>query len=181
MKDVIRKVLDGDRDAYRAIVKEYGPVVRACLAGHLRSADAVEDLAQETFIAAYEHLRDFDLEMDFGPWLKGIARNKMLMHFRRTHQHGEALEKLKTKAAERVFEDVVRLQSADDGRAVDALRRCFEKLPQRLMGVLKARYFERESVTAIAGKQGTSVSAISSLLFRGRKELQGCMGRSTTP
>lgn len=178
MKDILRKVLAGDRDAYRLIVKEYGSVVRACLAGHLSSVDVVEDLAQETFIAAYEHLGDFDLEQDFGPWVKGIARNKMLMHLRRTYQHGEALEKLKAKAAEKVFDEVVRLQSSDDGRAVDALRRCFEKLPQRIMGVLRARYFDRESVTAIAGRLRTSVSAISSLLFRGRKELQSCMGRS---
>jgi len=46
------------------------------------------------------------------------------------------------------------------------------------MGVLRARYFERESVTSIAGRHRTSVSAISSLLFRGRKELQACMARS---
>jgi RNA polymerase sigma-70 factor (ECF subfamily) len=177
MKTVIQKVLSGDRDAYRAIVKEYGSVVRACLAGHLSSAHAVEDLAQETFIAAYEHLGEFDLDQDFGPWLKGIARNKLLMHLRRTYQHGEALEKLKAKAAEVMFEEVTRLQSSDDGQAVDRLRHCFEKLPQRLMGVLRARYYDRESVTAIAGKHRTSVSAISSLLFRGRKELQSCMGR----
>ncbi|MBI3854427.1 MAG: sigma-70 family RNA polymerase sigma factor [Planctomycetes bacterium] len=178
MKAIIQKVLAGDRDAYRILVKEYGSVVRACLAGHLSSGDTVEDLAQETFIAAYEHLGEFDLDQDFGPWIKGIARNKMLMHLRRTYQHGEALEKLKAKAAEKVFDEVVRLQSADDGQAVDQLRRCFEKLPQRLVGVLRARYYERESVTAIAGRHRTSVSAISSLLFRGRKELQSCMGRS---
>ena len=178
MKEILQKVLAGDRDAYRAVVKEYGSVVRACLAGHLSSADVVEDLAQEAFIAAYEHLGDFDLDQDFGPWIKGIARNKMLMHLRRTYQHGEALEKLKSRAAEKVFEEVARLQSADDGLAVDTLRLCFEKLPERIMGVLRARYFDRESVTAIAGRLHTSVSAISSLLFRGRKELQGCMGRS---
>jgi RNA polymerase sigma-70 factor (ECF subfamily) len=178
MKAVIRKVLAGDRDAYRTLVKEYGSLVRACLAGHLSSADTVEDLAQETFIAAFEHLDEFDQDQDFGPWIKGIARNKLLMHLRRTYQHGEALEKLKAKAAQEVFDEVTQLQSGDDGQAVDRLRQCFDKLPQRLMGVLRARYYERESVTAIAGKHRTSVSAISSLLFRGRKELQACMGRS---
>ena len=178
MKAFVLKVLSGDRDAYRAIVKEYGSLVRACLAGHLSSAHAVEDLAQETFIAAYEHLGEFNLDQDFGPWIKGIARNKLLMHLRRTYQHGEALEKLKAKAAEVMLDQVTQLQSGDDGQAFDRLRQCFAKLPQRLMGVLRARYYEKESVTAIAGKHRTSVSAISSLLFRGRKELQSCMGRS---
>lgn len=178
MKAIIQKVLAGDRDAYRSIVKEYGSLVRACLAGHLASADVVEDLAQETFVAAYEHLGEFNLDLDFGPWIKGIARNKLLMHLRRAYQHGEALEKLKAKAAKEVFDDITRLQTGDDSQAIDQLRRCFEKLPQRLMGVLRARYFEREAVTAIAGRHRTSASAISSLLFRGRKELQACMARA---
>ncbi len=178
MKDVIQKVLKGDRDAYRAIVKEYGSVVRACLAAHLSSTDTVEDLAQETFVAAYEHLRDFKLDQDFAPWIKGIARNKLLMHLRRSYQHGEALEKLRAKAAEAVFDDVARRQESDGPRSIDQLRRCIEKLPQRLMGVLQARYYERETVTLIAQRHRTSVSAISSLLFRGRKELQACMARS---
>lgn len=180
MKDIIRQVLKGDRDAYRAIVKEYGSVVRACLAGHLSSTDVVEDLAQETFVAAYEHLRDFKTDQDFGPWIKGIARNKLLMHLRRSYQHGEALEKLRAKASQEVFDEVTRRQDGDDGQAVDRLRRCFEKLPQRILGVLQARYYERETVTVIASKHRTSVSAISSLLFRGRKELQACMARSRT-
>jgi len=178
MKAIIQRVLAGDRDAYRAVVKEYGALVRACLAGHLTSPDLVEDLAQETFVAAYEHLADFDLEQDFGPWIKGIARNKLLMHLRRSYIHGEALEKLKARAAEEMVDDVGRRQAGDDIQAIDRLRRCIEKLPQRLLDVLRARYFDREPVTAIAGRHRSSVSAISSLLFRGRKELQACMART---
>jgi RNA polymerase sigma-70 factor (ECF subfamily) len=180
MNEIIQQVLRGDRDAYRAIVKEYGSVVRACLAGHLSSTDTVEDLAQETFVAAYEHLRDFKLDQDFRPWIKGIARNKLLMHLRRSYQHGEALEKLRAQAAQEVFDEVTKHQDGDEVQAVDRLRRCIEKLPQRLMGVLQARYYDRVTVTAIAERHRTSVSAISSLLFRGRKELQACMARSRT-
>src|SRR6516162_1288307 len=101
MKDVIQKVLKGDRDAYRAIVKEYG-----------------------SFVGAYEHLRDFKLDQDFAPWIKGIARNKLLMHLRRSYQHGEALEKLRAKAAQEVFEDVTRRQEGEDAQAIDRLRHC---------------------------------------------------------
>jgi RNA polymerase sigma-70 factor (ECF subfamily) len=178
MKAVIQRVLAGERDAYRAVVKEYGALVRACLASHLASPDLVEDLAQETFVAAYEHLEDFDPEQDFGHWIKGIARNKLLMHLRRTYLHGEVLEKLRARAAEEVSDDLARRQAGDDSPSVDRLRRCIEKLPERLLGVLRARYFDREPVTSIAGRHRTSVSAISSLLFRGRKELQACMART---
>ena len=178
MKDVLQRVLQGDRDSYRAVVKEFGPGIRAFLAAHLFQAETVDDLAQETFIAAFEGLRQFNLDEDLGAWLKGIARNKLLMHLRRHYQHGEALEKLKAEAVEKVFEGTCSLQEGDDGRAVDRLRQCLEKLPPRLMSVVRARYFERERVTAIAGKLRTTATAISSLLFRGRKELETCLGRS---
>src|SRR5262245_50421239 len=176
--DIVRKVLAGERDAYRHVVREYGPVVRAALAAQLSSSDVVEDLAQETFIAAYEHLGEFDLSKDPGPWLKGIARNKLLMHFRRTAQHGEAFEKLKAAAAQEVFDDVTRATDGDGVETVDRLRACFEKLPQRLGDALRARYYERRAVGAIAQALRTSATAVSSLLFRGRKELQACMERN---
>ena len=150
MKEIIQKVLRGDRNAYRAIVKEHGPAIRAFHAAHLSQPDVVDDLAQETFIAAFESLG----------------------------QHGEALEKLKAEAAQKVFEETCQLQEGDDVRAVDRLRQCIEKLPPRLMTVVRARYFDRERVTSIAGKLGTTATAISSLLFRGRKELESCLGRS---
>jgi RNA polymerase sigma-70 factor (ECF subfamily) len=178
MKEILRKVLGGERDAYRAVVKEYGAVVRAALAAHLSTPDVVEDLAQETFIAAYEHLGDFDPEKDFGAWIKGIARNKLLMHLRRAYQHGSAIEKLRAAAAQEVWEDVGRACERDDRRSFERLRGCFDKLPQRLMDALRARYFEQLSVSAIANRNRSSATAVSSLLFRGRKELQSCMERS---
>ena len=181
IRRIIRDVLAGHRDAYRAIVKDYGSTIGAFLAAHLSQPDTVEDLAQETFIAAFESLGNFRQDEDFGYWLKGIARNKLLMHLRRTYQHGEALEKLKARAAEEIFDDLAGRQAGDDSQAIDRLRHCIEKLPQRLLGVLRARYFDREPVTAIAGRHRTSVSAISSLLFRGRKELQACMARTKSP
>ena len=172
VNDVLRRVLDGDRDAYRAVVQEYGPGVRAFLASRLLSAEAVDDLAQETFIAAYESLKRFDLAADFGAWLRALARNKLNSHLRRVYTHGDAIEALRARVVETA------LGEETETGSVDALRRCLEKLPARLNEAVRARYFERLGVGAIARKLGTTASAISSLLFRGRKELEGCMGKS---
>lgn len=179
IRAIVRDVLRGRRDAYRGVVKEYGSTIGAFLAAHLSQPDLVEDLAQETFIAAFESLASFKQDEDFGYWLKGIARNKLLMHLRRHYQHGEAVEKLKAAAVEKVFEETCRRQEGDDARSLDRLRHCLEKLPPRTMDVVRARYFEKERVTSIAGKQKTTAAAISALLFRGRKELETCMGRSS--
>jgi DNA-directed RNA polymerase specialized sigma24 family protein len=46
------------------------------------------------------------------------------------------------------------------------------------MDILRARYFDRQSVNGIAGRAKSSPGAISSLLFRARKDLQACMERN---
>jgi RNA polymerase sigma-70 factor (ECF subfamily) len=178
MKDVIRRVLQGDRDAYREVVKEYGASIGGFIAAYLPQRELVEDLTQETFIAAYAHLDQFRTDQELGPWLKGIARNKVITHLRQRYRHGTALERLKADALEKVANELDRAQGGDDSGAVDRLRGCLDKLPPRLRDVIRARYYERRRVDAIARALGSTASAISSLLFRGRKELETCLGRS---
>lgn len=174
-KAIVKQVLDGDKDAFRVIVVEYGPSVRAFLAGNLSDPGAVDDLAQETFIAAYESLATFDADADPGPWLKGIARNLLLMHWRHVHQHGNALERLKTQALEAVFENLCQILEPDTAGTLQKLRQCLSKLPERVRSVIQARHLEREKVASIASRLETSVTAISALLFRGRKQLEACI------
>jgi len=100
------------------------------------------------------------------------------MHLRRAYQHGSAIEKLRAAAAQEVWEAVGRAAEGDDQNSLERLRGCFDKLPQRLLDALRARYFEQLSVGAIATRNRSSATAVSSLLFRGRKELQACMQRN---
>jgi RNA polymerase sigma-70 factor (ECF subfamily) len=178
MNDIVRRVRDGDRDAYREVVKEYGASIGGFIAAYLPQRELVDDLTQETFIAAYQHLDQFKTDQELGPWLKGIARNKVITYLRQRYRHGSALERLKAEALERVADEVDRAQSGDDSACVDRLKDCLEKLPPRLRQVVQARYYERRRVNAIARALGSTASAISSLLFRGRKELETCLGRS---
>ena len=179
MNDAVRRVLKGDRDAYREIVKAYGASIGGFIAAYLPQRDLVEDLTQETFIAAYQHLKQFKPDQELGPWLKGIARNKVITHLRQRYRHGAALDRLKAEVIEQVADDVGRRQDGDDARSVDRLKQCLEKLPPRLREVVQARYYERRRVGAIAQALGSTASAISSLLFRGRKELETCLGRAS--
>ena len=63
----------------------YTPLVcRWCLRGGVKSAD-VEDVVQEVFHAASTHLPQFRRDRpgdSFRGWLRGIAHNMVLQHFR---------------------------------------------------------------------------------------------------
>jgi RNA polymerase sigma-70 factor (ECF subfamily) len=178
MRDIVRRVLDGDTEAFRAIVEEYGPCVRAYLAAHLNDPHAVDDLAQETFIVVFESLDRFRLDDDLGGWIRGIARNKLLMHWRRDAQKRNAAEQLRVEIVEDVAESFLRAVTRDTSDTIRRLQACLKKLPSRIETVIRARYFDREKVQDIARRLNTSPSAISTLLYRGRKDLQSCLGRT---
>jgi RNA polymerase sigma-70 factor (ECF subfamily) len=78
-EEAIGRVLGGDLEAFRALVETYqGPVFRIV---RLLAPDphAAEDTAQEVFLAAFLHLRDFDPARGrFPAWLFALAKNRAL-------------------------------------------------------------------------------------------------------
>jgi len=69
-------VLDGDVNAYSAIVERYQkPIFNLMYRMTGSRADAL-DLAQDAFIRAYERLDKFQKEKKFFPWLYTIAMNQ---------------------------------------------------------------------------------------------------------
>ena len=61
----VSQVLSGNKDAYRLIVSEYGLLVRGFLAARVYHLADAEDLAQDTFVKAYEKLEDYELGTNF--------------------------------------------------------------------------------------------------------------------
>src|SRR6201998_3332102 len=74
---------DGDARAFSELVKRYeGKVFR--LAQHItQNREDAEDVLQETFLKAYEHLDQFQGNSKFYTWIVRIAVNQALMKLRR--------------------------------------------------------------------------------------------------
>ncbi len=177
MQEVIHRTLNGEAEAFREIVKHYAPSVRALLGSHLIDLDVIDDLAQETFLAAYENLANYNQTGDLGSWIRGIARNKMNMYFRHVYKHAKAIECIRAEVSQE-FQDEVESDEMDMDQSLNNLKSCFDRLPDKLRDVIHKRYHERESVRMLAKKSHRSIKAVSSLLFRGRKKLRACMEAS---
>ena len=74
---LIQRVVQGDLDCFRTLVKRYEKPL-FCLIGNLvHDVHQCEDLAQETFLAAYRNLASYDpRRAAFCTWLLTIARNQ---------------------------------------------------------------------------------------------------------
>src|SRR5512147_2210604 len=67
-------------DAYGELVTRYQTGVFNVCHRMLHERGTAEDLTQETFMRAYDRLHTFDLERDFGPWIRRVAANLCLNH-----------------------------------------------------------------------------------------------------
>ena len=77
--EVILRVIQGDLDSFRLLVKRYERPVLCAVRNLVRDNHICEDLTQEVFLTAFRHLRRYDSRRaSFSTWLLTIARNKCL-------------------------------------------------------------------------------------------------------
>src|SRR5258705_12782546 len=71
----VEAVLDGDRQAFRPLVERYQRGVYNVIHRLVHSSADAEDLAQQTFVSAFDALGSFKLEARFSSWMYRIAVN----------------------------------------------------------------------------------------------------------
>jgi len=84
-QDLIRRVQAGEKQLFYQLVKPYERRVYSAAYAILRQEADAEDAAQEAFLKAFTHIRQFRAEARFSTWLIQIAVNEALMRKRRAH------------------------------------------------------------------------------------------------
>jgi len=163
-------------DAFLAIVHAYGPSLRTFLSSQMFHLDDVDDVAQETLIAAYRSLNTFRRDQDFGAWLRGIARNKLLRYFEQTSRRSTHITTFRQQAAallDREFE-----QAADQTQSeqLQAMLTCIARLPERMRHIVRSLLDGGKSAS-LAEELGTSTGAIYQLQYRALGILRECINR----
>lgn len=77
-RELIVRSLSQDADAYGQLVERYKTALYHHCFAIVRDEDVAEDIAQDTFIAAYYKLQSFDQSRRFSTWLFKIATNNAL-------------------------------------------------------------------------------------------------------
>jgi len=89
---LIERVLAGETDCFRPLVQRYQDAVYGAALSKTGSFSDAEDIAQDTFLAAFESLQGLHDPERFGAWLYGIALNRVKMQLRqdqrRRKRHG---------------------------------------------------------------------------------------------
>src|SRR6476661_7472695 len=81
--ELVSRSLAGDRDAFSRIVSRYQTLICSLAYSRIGNLGQSEDVAQETFITAWKHLRHLREPAKLRSWLCGIVRNRVYKTLRR--------------------------------------------------------------------------------------------------
>lgn len=97
--------LDGDANAYSCLLGALVPLLRSFFARRLGGvSDDVEDLVQDCLMAIHTRRATYDRARPFMAWTYGVARYKMIDHFRQIRHH-VAIDDLEDILVTEGFED----------------------------------------------------------------------------
>lgn len=155
----------GDAAAFRAFYAEALPQVYSYLF-HRCGGDAAsaEELTQETFIATVMELQKGKLVSDPIAWVFGIARHKLVDHYRGQERRE------RTAARVPAIEPDAREWEGVEQRELTL--RTLAALPVAQRAALVLRYLDDLSVADVARELGKSVHATESILARGKESFR---------
>jgi RNA polymerase sigma-70 factor (ECF subfamily) len=172
--ELVTRARGGDAVAFELLVVKYQRRVAALIRSLVRRADITEELTQETFLNAYDHLGDLREGVAFWAWLSVIARNVASSYLRRPQNRVDD----RAAGAEPEDPDAAQLefaaspeQEAIARELFEAIDRVVDELPARQRDALLLREVDGLDYGAIAATLGVPVNTVRSLIFRAREAI----------
>ncbi len=157
----------GDADSYRRLLLHLTPVLRAGarrgLAGAGMADTDAEDVVQETLLAIHLKRQSWDEDAPIGPWLRAIARHKMIDTLRR---RGRRIDLPLDD-----FSEVVAGGESEPSMLVADVDRHLECLPGGQRNVVRAIAVDGASIDETAARLSMTNGAVRVALHRGLRAL----------
>ncbi len=153
------------QEAWRQLFDDHYPKLLRYFRSRVTFAETAEDLASETFVEAYRSIGRFRWRnRPFEAWMFGIARNRLLTHYRQQ------------KPATAELQDVEHIR--DDYLEVE-IRDVLERLPVDYRAAIEYRYVLGLSGEEAAAAMGRSHGAFRALLRRATRAFRTEYGETS--
>lgn len=162
----------GDRDAYRRLLEDITPYLRALAARHMHNRGDIEDTLQDVLLTVHAVRYTYDPARPFGPWLVAIANRRIIDGLRRRGRVGSHETPLEPEHETFMAPEANFQEEAADARAV---REAVEQLPAGQRDAVRMLKLEEMSLKEAAAASGMSVAALKVATHRALKSLRRLM------
>lgn len=166
----IQKVLNGDADAFRFIVREHKDNAYTLAYSVVKDEALAQDVVQVAFIKAYRKLDTFKKESSFSTWFYRIVINEAF--------NKQIKEKKKPEALDTVSPDEFKLEEInavfskmEQNDQQYYINEAFTRLPSDYSLALRLFYLNEFSLDEITQITGWTNANTRVLLYRARKEI----------
>lgn len=155
---MFRQAVDGDRDAFGALVRQHQAMVFSIAWHFLRDEGAAEELAQEVFLELHRALPGLESAAHVANWLRKVTTHRSIDYSRKLSNRPKI-------ALEDIAEPPAPAANADPLLA-ERLRKLTSALPEKARAVVVLRFQEDLEPAEIAGVLDMPVNTVKSHLQR---------------
>ncbi|MGB8069845.1 MAG: RNA polymerase sigma factor [Pseudolabrys sp.] len=167
---LMARVARGDERAFQLLSRRHLPAMVGLARRILGNAGEAEDVAQEAFIRVWTYAPRWQPLAQFRTWLTRVVVNLCLDRKRRARW-------VDLDAAGEVVDPAPRAdEKAESNEREQMLTAAIDRLPARQRSAIMLTYVEGMSNAQVAEVLGTSVSAVETLLIRGKQNLRRTLG-----
>jgi RNA polymerase sigma-70 factor, ECF subfamily len=174
---IVARVCAGEQDLFELLMRRHNPRVYHAARAVLHDDGETEDVMQDAYVRAYEHLRDFEGRSRFSTWLTRIAINEALARVRRSRR----FDSLYSSPSIYPTPGSSPEQQASDVEMRRLLEKAVGALPEEFRTVFVLRAVERMSGAEVAECLSIPEETVKTRMFRARRRLQKVLVESMEP
>ena len=180
---LIREVKAGNVESFDYFVHRYQRRITRLAFRLLRDAGEADCAAQESFLRAYQSLKDFREGSTFETWLTRICinwckdrlkRRRLVLYFHQGPAPDDSGEEMGPRSP--ATDDPSPERRAVSREIRERLRQAMESLSPRQKSVFVLKHFEELSIPEIAGLTGLDSGTVKSHLFRAAHKIRKRLG-----
>jgi len=173
-EEIVARVCAGERHLFEQIMRRHNQQIYRAARAVLRDDSGTEDVMQDAYVRAYEHLREFEGRSRFSTWLTRITLHEAFARVRRRKRF-DSLESIEARAENQAMPAAaVRNpeQLASDREMHDLIENAVGSLPEEFRSVFVLRTVQGMKGADVAACLGIRETTVKTRLFRARARLQ---------
>lgn len=166
---IIQCILKGETALYEYFLDTYGQQVFTLVARIVSNQEDAEELTQDIFLKAFQHLSSFKGNSSFSTWIYSIAYNTAISSARKKKLETFVMDDaLLTNISDTQVDETLN----DEGEEqIAKLNRAIERLNPEEQALISLFYYEEKTLNEVALILGLTESNAKVKLYRIRKKI----------
>lgn len=176
-RDLVRRVVEGDEEAFRGLFRRYSPSALALARRVVHQPFLAEEIVQEAFLALWRKPNGYDQQRgSVKAWLMGMVHHRAVDTVRREEAHRRRAEGSAAESPGPVEDPAMRVvEEIGLPEERKAVRAALEELPSEQRKVIELMYFGGLSQSKIAESLSLPLGTVKSRTLLGMRRLRAAL------